>query len=93
MERYLGAPLHQMPVFNQGKNMLTEGLVQSLIKKRIINNSTQITAKFNKIDYSSRGIELTDIFTVDRVVNENNQHFFHLIRKLQDNFKFVIHRV
>ena len=48
--------------------MLNDNLVKTLIEKNIINNSTQVTARFKKIDQSCKGLEIDDLCVIEEVV-------------------------
>ena len=60
--------------------MITNGLVQTLIQKNIISNSTQVKARFKKFDYGMRSLMLEDLFTVDRIEKHNDNYAFHVTR-------------
>lgn len=62
--------------------MLQEGFVQTLLDRKIINQNTIITAKFKKIDFSLRGLEIESTFHIDEVIkNDLGKFIFRLIRQ------------
>lgn len=61
--------------------MLSPGLIETLLDKKIINNSTQMYVEFTKTDQSLRGLTLKDICTVDEVLRDtDNKYIFKLTR-------------
>lgn len=61
--------------------MLQEGLVKTLLKRGIINTTTQVLAVFNKVDHSLRSLRLKDFFKVNSVEEgKTGKHTFDLSR-------------
>lgn len=63
--------------------MLNEGLIQALLDKKIINNTTQVFAEFTKTDHSLRGLTLKDICTVDEVIKDKDGKFLFRLTRLE----------
>ena len=64
--------------------MIDDGLVQSLLDKKVINNGTRVLVEFRKIDNSQRSLVLKDICTIDNVVKDNTGRFLFKLTRLEN---------
>lgn len=70
---------------------LQDNLVRTLLARKIINTSTNVLARFNKIDFSSRGLMIESTFDVDSIVeNKAGQIVFCLIRQENGDRQLVL---
>ena len=69
---------------------MKDSFVKTLIEKNIITKSTQVTAEFNKIDYSSKGLLITDICTVDEVVETKQGKCIFKLTRLDSHEPVVV---
>lgn len=70
--------------------MIPDGFVQTLLDRKIINfGSTQVLAKYKKIDYSFRGLELQNLFVVENANKNSNGKFIFTLSRLDDKEPIV----
>ena len=71
--------------------MIPDGFVQTLLDKQIINfGATQVLAKYKKIDYSLRGLDLQNIFIVEDVQQNINGKFLFKLSRLDDKEPVIV---
>ena len=70
--------------------MLNSGLVETLIDRKILNQTTRILAEFEKTDNSLRKLKLKDLFYIEKVERDKTGTLFLKLCRIETKERFTL---